>query len=129
MKWHKFDKAKGYLQLRPPLRKWVVVQLEAKPPALLDLGVKLKEGLGLVGHLSPGIAVGYRKDAAGDKSCPYFVVPGIGGEVIAWCDCLPDPFIRPPEVGKGAESSPDKHEGPQLSPNESLSPTTEAGQP
>ncbi len=28
--------------------------------------------------------------AAGDKQSPYFVIPGIGGEVSEWCDCLPE---------------------------------------
>ena len=36
---------------------------------------------------------GYIRYAAGDGSCPYFVVyhgnPRIGANVVAWCDCLP----------------------------------------
>lgn len=92
MKWHPFDKAKGFRQLRPPLRKWVVVMLAPKDPHQVALGFEFKpEVPGLVVY-PPGVAVGYRKDAAGDKSCPYFVIPGIGGEVIAWSDCLPDDF-------------------------------------
>ena len=81
MKWHKFDKTKGYRQLRPPLRKWVVVKLAPFPS---DCGT-----------LPSGLAIGYRKDAAGDKTCPYFVIPGIGGEVLEWCDCLPAGFDYP----------------------------------
>ena len=81
MKWHKFDKSKGYRQLRPPIGKWVVVKLEAKPHD--------------VATLPCGLAIGYRKDAAGDKTCPYFVIPGIGGEVLEWCDCLPEGFEYP----------------------------------
>lgn len=81
MKWHKFDKSKGYRQLRPPIGKWVMVKLEAKPHD--------------VATLPCGLAIGYRKDAAGDKTCPYFVIPGIGGEVLEWCDCLPEGFEYP----------------------------------
>lgn len=37
---------------------------------------------------------GYIRYAAGDKTCPYFVVyhgnTQKGSQVIAWCDCLPD---------------------------------------
>ena len=38
---------------------------------------------------------GYMKFAAGDKDCPYFVTYGLAhnpnrGDIIAWCDCLPD---------------------------------------
>jgi hypothetical protein len=47
--------------------------------------------------LGPGlpyaIAVGYMKYAAGDETCPYFVVLGIGGDPVAWCDCLPDTSV------------------------------------
>lgn len=93
MKWHAFDAGKGYRQLRPPLRKWVVVMLAPKDDEILDLGVKLKpEVPNLIASYPPGIAVGYRKDSGGDKSRPYFVIPGLGGEVTAWSDCLPDDF-------------------------------------
>ena len=95
VKWHPFFRDKGYHQKRPPMRKWVVVQLAAKEPEVVRLP-NLKPGVpNLVMTLPPGIAVGYRKDAAGDASCPYFVIPGIGGEVTAWCDCLPDNFDIP----------------------------------
>lgn len=94
--WYKFDKAKGFRQKRPPIRKWVVVQLTPREPHKVEFGVELKPGVpGLMASYPPGLAVGYRKDAAGDKSCPYFVIPGIGGEVSAWCDCLPDDFQPP----------------------------------
>lgn len=37
---------------------------------------------------------GYVRYAAGDETCPYFVVyhgnEKRGSEVVAWCDCLPD---------------------------------------
>lgn len=87
MKWYKFDKSKGYRQKRPPEKKYVLVITESR------------------GHgLPEGIAIGWMKNAAGDKNDPYFIVPGrlaIGAkketpEVIAWCDCLPDDFEWPP---------------------------------
>ena len=73
MKWYPFEQAKGYRQKRPPIKRHVLVRVATTERGTPDM-----------------IAVGYRKDAAGDKSCPYFVVPGRGGEVVAWCDCLPD---------------------------------------
>lgn len=39
--------------------------------------------------LPEAIAVGYLRYAAGDKSCPFFVIPGVGGQVTAYADCLP----------------------------------------
>lgn len=78
LKWYKFDKAKGSRQKRPPLKKWVLVRLASR-------GTGLPEP----------IAVGYRKDAAGDAQCPYFVIPGLGGEVLEWCDCLSDDWQWP----------------------------------
>lgn len=44
---------------------------------------------------SCSVAVGYLKYSAGDKTCPYFVVPGVGGPVIAWADGLGDGFVWP----------------------------------
>ena len=73
MKWYLFDQAKGSKQNRPPRGKPVLVRLE-------NTGIGLPEA----------IAVGYMKNAAGDKQSPYFIVPGIGGLVLAWCDCLPE---------------------------------------
>jgi len=78
-KWVPFDPAKGYRQKRPPLRKNVLVLIAEKE----------EEGL------PQGVAVGYRKDSSGIKSLPYFVIPGIGGNVIAWCDCLPQDYKDP----------------------------------
>lgn len=79
MKWTKFDPTRGYRQKRPPLRKDVLVLLAEN----------VAEGL------PQGVAVGYRKDSGGDKRYPFFVVPGIGGNVIAWCDCLPPDYVAP----------------------------------
>lgn len=77
MKWHLFDKSKGYHQKRPPQRKDVLVILE-----------KVSSGL------PRSVAVGYMKNSGGDKQYPYFVIPGIGGTVIAWSDCLPEGFFE-----------------------------------
>ena len=80
VKWYAFDSAKGSRQKRPPERKLVLVRMASADP----------------GSLPEGIAVGYRKNAAGDKQSPYFVVPGLHtGTVLAWCDCLPDGFKWP----------------------------------
>ena len=69
-KWYKFDVNRGYRQKRPRMYKLVLVKIQCRSTPEL-------------------IMVGYRKDAAGDKSCPYFVTPGFGGgAVIAWRDCL-----------------------------------------
>ncbi len=82
MKWYDFDSQKGYRQKRPPIKKLVLVQVQNLEP----------------GSYNP-ICVGYRKDAAGDKDSPYFVIPGVGGKVFRWCDCLPEeakfPFFGP----------------------------------
>jgi len=75
-KWYKFDRLKGSRQIRPPERKNVLVLLERENDCL-----------------PRGIAVGYRKNAAGDPQSPYFVVAGLHtGNEIAWCDCLPEKF-------------------------------------
>jgi len=76
-KWYTFDKDKGSRQKRPPVKKDVVVQIKSR-------------GIGL----PTGFAVGYLKNAGGDKQSPHFIIPGIGGEVFAWCDCLPDDFDK-----------------------------------
>jgi hypothetical protein len=73
LKWYKFDQKKGSRQKRPPERKWVLVFLPSREPGTPE-----------------SIAVGYMKNAAGDKQCPYFVTPGLGGNPVAWCDCLPE---------------------------------------
>lgn len=80
MKWYKFSPEKKSSQKLPPIKKDVLVFLESREKGLPS-----------------SIAVGYRKNAAGDKDCPYFVIPGLGGNVLAWCDCLPDEFDLPSE--------------------------------
>lgn len=73
MKWYPFDKSKGSYNKCPPIYKMVLVFVESLGPGRPQ-----------------AICAGYRKDAAGDGKSPYFVIPGHGGEVIAWCDCLPE---------------------------------------
>jgi len=90
MKWYAFDPAKGYRQKRPPEKKYVLVKLKAAAPRVIKVGGD--EARRLHSSMPGPIAVGYRKDGGGDKDSPFFVVPGIGGEVIEWCDCLPDGF-------------------------------------
>jgi hypothetical protein len=79
MKWYPFDPLKGSRQKRPPVYRHVLVEL---PPKDKFSGAS--------------VAVGYRKNAAGDKQSPYFVIPGIGGVPIRWCDCLGDDYLPPP---------------------------------
>ncbi len=78
IKWYSFNEDKGSKQKRPTVGKWVVVLREK-----------------LVSNKPEAVAIGYMKNAAGDKQCPYFVVPGLGGKIIAWCDCLPESFDYP----------------------------------
>jgi hypothetical protein len=85
MKWYKFDRSKGSRQKRPPVRKLVLVRL-----------APMGDDAATYPH---GIAVGYMKNAAGDKQCPYFVVPGLHtGKEVAWCDCLPEGFEWPKDL-------------------------------
>jgi len=86
-KWYLFDKTKGSRQKHLPEGKYVVVLLESTDPSCLPCG----------------LGIGYRKDGGGDPQTPYFVIPGIGGEVIAWCDCLPDDFSYPIALTKDME--------------------------
>lgn len=83
MKWYKFDSKKGYRQKRPEIKKWVLVIVKSQ-----------KDGI------PNGVRIGYRKDAAGAKNCPQFIIPGGNFtdkqlEVIAWCDGLRDNFAYP----------------------------------
>ncbi len=78
MKWYKFDELKGYRQKRPPIKKLVIVAI-----------IPDEQGMPVC------CCVGYRKNGAGDKSCPYFVRHGGPfGKVVAWCDCLPEGFEK-----------------------------------
>lgn len=89
MKWYPFDSTKGSRQKRPPLYRLVLVCTAEQP----------EKGL------PPGVAVGYRKDIAGDKQSPFFVIPGVGGEVTHWCDCLGDDFDAPVWSMKNEQSN------------------------
>lgn len=79
MNWIAFDQQKWADQRLPKEGKYVLVQVAAKP----------KEGL------PPAVAVGRLRFAAGDKNSPTFTIPGVGGEVVAWCDCLGKDFHAP----------------------------------
>lgn len=68
----------------PTERRYVLCQIAAKA----DKG------------LPPAVAVGYLRYWS---SGPFFVVPGVGGDVTHYCDCLGDDFIAPLWKGSGAE--------------------------
>jgi hypothetical protein len=78
-KWFRFRGTKGRL---PPQRRYVLVQVTPED------------------HGRPIVTVGWLKYAAGDKRCPYFVVPAIGGEPKYWSDCLGDDFFAPQWLGQ-----------------------------
>ncbi len=63
----------------PPERKLVMVIVKEEP----------EEGL------PPTLAVGYLRYSAGEKDSPFFVIPGRGGRVSHWLDCIPDDFATP----------------------------------
>jgi len=74
--WHEFH---GPSHELPPERKLVMVIVKEEP----------EKGL------PPTLAVGYLRYAAGDKQSPYFVVPGRGGHVSHWLDCIAEDFATP----------------------------------
>ncbi len=79
MNWITFDQEKYADQKLPEHRKYILLQIAEKK----DKG------------LPPAVAVGYMRFAAGDKNSPTFTVPGVGGDVVAWCDCFGDEFTAP----------------------------------
>ena len=79
MEWIPFCQAKWANQRLPKARRYLLLQIAAKP----------EEGL------PPAVAVGYLRYAAGDMNSPVFTIPGVGGDVTAWCDCLGDDFTAP----------------------------------
>jgi hypothetical protein len=83
MKWIEYEESKWVQQPLPPPRKHVLVQVAARE----------SDGL------PPAVAVGYLRFAAGEKNSPVFTVPGVGGPVVAWCDCLPEGFNAPLWIG------------------------------
>lgn len=81
MNWIPFSREHGQDQQLPPRKRCVLLMLPERQTEL--------------GTMPPSVAVGYLKYAAGDESCPYFVIPGIGGEPTHWCDSLGDDFEVP----------------------------------
>ena len=79
MEWITYTQERWSRQTLPLERKHLLLQIAARP----------EQGL------PPAVAVGYMRFAAGDKDSPIFTIPGVGGEVVAWCDCLPDDFTAP----------------------------------
>ncbi len=79
MKWIPFDKT-GKV---PKERRYVLLQIKEKATE--------------VGGLPPSVCVGYlRRWSSGS----FFVIPGVGGEVTHWSDCLGDDFEAPLWKGK-----------------------------
>lgn len=79
MEWIPYELEKWHNQSLPPAGKKVLCLISAKP----------EKGL------PHAIAVGYLKYSAGDPHSPMFVVPGIGGPVEGWYDCLPEDITYP----------------------------------
>lgn len=79
MVWSEYEESKWAQQALPPAKRYVLVQVAARA----------EKGL------PPAVAVGYMRFAAGDENSPVFTVPGVGGPVVAWCDCLGDDFNAP----------------------------------
>lgn len=79
MNWVLYEQELWANQPLPAARRYVLVQIAA-----MDA-----EGM------PPAVAVGYLRFAAGDPDSPTFTIPGVGGEVVAWCDCLPADFTAP----------------------------------
>lgn len=79
MKWYDYKESLWHRQPLPKEHRHVLVQVAAR---------ELK-------GMPPSVVVGYMKFAAGDKQSPRFIIPGVGGPVVAWCDCLPDDFTAP----------------------------------
>lgn len=79
MKWISFEQEKCANQPLPTERRYL----------LCKVAENQQKGLPVAA------AVGYMKFAAGDESSPEFIVPGVSGTVVAWCDCLGDDFKFP----------------------------------
>ena len=77
--WVDFDPKNRETQPLPPEYKLVLVQLAARPGSAMP----------------PAIAAGYLRNDAGQKGRPSFVCPGVEGDAVAWCDCLPEDFGAP----------------------------------
>lgn len=93
MQWFKYDRELWHKQKLPIEKRRVLVQVAARETETMGL--------------APAVAVGYMKYAAGDKHSPHFIVPGVGGPVVAWCDCLGDDFTAP--LWPGERQPPNKY--------------------
>lgn len=80
IEWVPFVQSNYAAQVLPVSRRYVLVQTWPTE----------RNGTRDPDCMRPTIAVGYLKYGAGDPDSPYFVVPSVGGEVVAWCDCLGD---------------------------------------
>lgn len=83
-KWYSFHDIRGSRQKLPSIGKLVLVLVEGES----DFVRIVPEFPPIRSQIPAAIAVGYRKNNAGDKQSPYFVIPSVGRKVIAWCDCL-----------------------------------------
>jgi hypothetical protein len=72
LQWIPFDQSLWNRQPLPPDRR----------PVLVELAPRAEE-------LPNSYAVGYLRFACEEEDSPMFVIPGLGGVVVAWCDCLP----------------------------------------
>lgn len=79
MNWIDYEQSKWHRQPLPPAHRKVLCRIVAKP----ERGIP------------PAVAVGYLRFAAGDPTSPMFVIPGVCGTVVAWCDCLGDDYNAP----------------------------------
>ncbi|MFN7782246.1 MAG: hypothetical protein ACK5PG_05890 [Lysobacterales bacterium] len=95
MQWIDYSEDLWHRQPLPPERRHVLVQVAAR----LDKG------------MPPAVAVGYMKFAAGCKDSPRFIVPGVGGPVVSWCDCLGDDFHAPLWAGTHKQGVSASNEG------------------
>jgi hypothetical protein len=81
MDWVAYNRELWHKQPLPKERKYVLVKVAERDDNFMRLPVTL--------------AVGYLKYAAGDRYSPVFIVPGVGGPVVAWSDSLPADFEWP----------------------------------
>lgn len=61
------------------------LRLQERKLVLCRVAPKKEKGL------PPAIAAGYLRRAGSDA---YFVIPGVGGDVTHYCDCLNDDFVK-----------------------------------
>jgi hypothetical protein len=100
MNWIPFDAALFDRQPLPAERRRVLVVVPATPER---------------GNAQT-VAVGYLRYASGEADSPFFVVPGVGGPVTHWCDCLGDDFEAPgwnfPHAPGTAPNAPHQYDRP-----------------